>query len=149
TLITKTPTGFNPQQLRTAYELSGRASDRQIVAIIDAYDDPTIKQDLDTYSQQFNLPPLPNCKTDMVKSPIPCFQKLGQRGTAALPKANAGWSMEIALDVEVVHALCENCSILLVEANSPNLENLMTAVDTAVKLGAKIVSNSYGGPEFA
>ncbi len=147
-LVYKLPQGYTPNNLRSAYNLSGKASGNKIVAIIDAYDDPTIKNDLDFYSQKFNLPILPNCKTDVAKSSAPCFQKISQRGTSALPAANAGWSMEIALDVEAVHALCENCSIVLVEAASPNLKNLMAAVDQAVKAGAIAVSNSYGGPEF-
>src|SRR5581483_683512 len=31
----------------------------------------------------------------------------------------------------------------------PNMKNLMVSVDAAVKMGASVVSNSYGGPEFA
>lgn len=147
-LVSKLPQGFSPAQLRGAYNLSGRANGNPIVAIVDAYDDPTIKTDLDFYSKQFGLPILPNCKIAIAKSTVPCFQKLNQRGTSALPKTNGGWAVEIALDVEAVHALCENCSILLVEAASPNMKNLMAAVDQAVKLGASVVSNSYGGPEF-
>ncbi len=148
-LVSASPQGFSPTQLRSAYGLSGKANKNPIVAIVDAYDDPTLKNDLDVYSRQFGLPVLADCKTAVVKSPIPCFQKLSQRGTSALPKPNGGWAMEIALDVETVHAACENCSILLVEATSPNMNNLMLAVDTAVRAGAVAVSNSYGGPEFA
>jgi len=147
-IVNANPQGFGPAQLRSAYKLSGRASGNPVVAIVDAYDDPTIKKDLDVYSQQYGLPILADCKTAIAKSAVPCFQKLSQRGTVALPKANGGWAMEIALDVEAVHAVCENCSILLMEATSPNMDNLMAAVDTAVKSGAVAVSNSYGGPEF-
>lgn len=43
--------------------------------------------------------------------------------------------------------MCENCSILLVEAKSATNPNLLTAVDTAVSLGATVVSNSYGSDE--
>jgi subtilase family serine protease len=57
--------------------------------------------------------------------------------------------MEIALDVEAVHAICENCSILLVEATSPNMNNLLAAVDTAIGKGARVLSNSWGGPEYS
>jgi subtilase family serine protease len=148
-LVKSSPQGFSPAQLRSAYSLSGKADKHPIVAIVDAYDDPTIKKDLDIYSRQFGLPVLEDCKTDIAKSPIPCFAKISQRGTSALPKANGGWAMEIALDVEAAHALCENCSILLVEATSPNMNNLMAAVDQAVKSGAGVISNSYGGPEFS
>lgn len=148
-LVRQSPAGFSPQQLRGAYNISGRTLGNQIVAIVDSYDDPTIKKDLDVYSKQSGLPVLADCKAAISKSTVPCFQKISQRGTAALPKTNGGWAMEIALDVEAVHALCENCSILLVEATSPNLNNLMAAVDQAVKQGASAISNSYGGPEFA
>jgi subtilase family serine protease len=148
-LVNQAPRGFSPRQLRSAYGISGKADGHPVIAIVDAYDDPTIKNDLDIYSRRFGLPMLPDCKIAVVKSSIPCFQKLNQRGTGALPKLNDGWAMEIALDVEAAHAMCENCSLLLVEATSPNLNNLMMSVDTAVKLGADVVSNSYGGPEFA
>jgi subtilase family serine protease len=148
-LVSSSPQGFSAAQLRSAYGLSGKTDNHSVVAIVDAYDDPTIKNDLDIYSRQFGLPNLPDCKTDIAKSSNPCFKKINQRGSSALPKTNGGWSMEIALDVEAVHAVCENCSILLVEADSPNIKNLMAAVDAAVKLGATAVSNSYGGPEFS
>jgi subtilase family serine protease len=147
-LVKQSPAGFSPQDLRTAYNLSGRTNGNAIVAIVDAYDNPTIKNDLDVYSQQFNLPVLPNCKVNAKNSAIPCFQKINQHGTSALPKPNGSWAMEIALDVEAVHAVCENCSIVLVEATSPNMKNLMAAEDMAVKAGAAVVSNSFGGPEF-
>jgi subtilase family serine protease len=148
-LVSQSPVGFSPSQIRSAYNLTGRAASKPVVAIVDAYDDPTIKNDLDVYSKQFGLPTLPNCAGAIGKSANPCFQKINQRSTAALPKTNGGWSVEIALDVEAVHAVCENCSILLVEADSPNMKNLMAAVDSAVKAGANVISNSYGGPEFA
>jgi hypothetical protein len=49
----------------------------------------------------------------------------------------------------MVSAICPNCSILLVEANSTELGDLGAAVDTAVSLGARAVSNSYGGYEWS
>ncbi len=45
--------------------------------------------------------------------------------------------------------MCQNCSILLVEANSSSYADLMTAVDRAVSMGANVVSNSYGSNEFS
>ncbi len=44
-------------------------------------------------------------------------------------------------------AICPNCHITLVEAKSASMANLGTAVNEAVALGAKYVSNSYGGDE--
>ena len=48
----------------------------------------------------------------------------------------------------MVSAICPKCKIILVEANSTSISALSNAEDTAVQLGAKFVSNSWGGPEF-
>ena len=47
----------------------------------------------------------------------------------------------------MVSAICPGCHILLVEAKSSTMANLGTSVNEAVTLGAKFVSNSYGGAE--
>ena len=147
---TTLPSGMSPAQLLKAYSLSGAANGNPIVAIVDAYDDPNIFSDLSTYSATFGIPTLPKCSGAVASSPVACFQKVNQKGsTTQHPTTNSGWALEIALDVETVHAVCQNCSILLVEANSASYSDLMTAVDRAVMLGAKVVSNSYGSSEFA
>lgn len=64
------------------------------------------------------------------------------------PKTNAGWSLEIALDVEWAHAIAPGAKILLVEATSNSLTNLLAAEDYA-RTHAQYVSNSWGGPEFS
>src|SRR5206468_171364 len=63
------------------------------------------------------------------------------------PQADQGWAGEIALDIEMASAACPSCNILLVEANSAAGDDLGIAVNTAVRLGATAISNSYGGPE--
>ena len=63
--------------------------------------------------------------------------------------ADAGWAQEISLDLDMVSALCPRCHILLVEANSNLVSDLGAAAGEAVSLGANVVSNSYGAPEFA
>jgi subtilase family serine protease len=57
--------------------------------------------------------------------------------------------VEESLDVDMVSAICPNCHIILVEANSTSVPDLGTAVNTAVSLGARYVSTSYGSPEFS
>jgi subtilase family serine protease len=144
-LATASPTGYGPTQFHTAYALSNTSSTPQTIAIVDAYDDPTIASDLATYSSTFGLPVLSSCSGSVTTS---CFQKVNQNGNASpLPKKNAGWSLEISLDVEVAHAICQNCKILLVEASSNSFTNLAAAVNTAARLGANVISNSYGGAE--
>jgi hypothetical protein len=137
-----TPGGLGPADLADAYQLDQTKGYGQTVAIVDAYDDPTAATDLAAYRSQYGLPP---CGTS-----DGCFRKVNQSGTASpLPVANAGWAGEISLDLDMVSAVCPLCTILLVEANSSYLSDLGTAVDTAVRLGAKFVSNSYGGGEYS
>ncbi|MFL5901929.1 MAG: peptidase S8 [Solirubrobacterales bacterium] len=136
------PQGYGPAQFRGAYGLPATASTAQTIAIVDAYDDPNIAGDLNAYSSQFGLP--------LCNTANPCFRKVNQSGNAGpYPQVNSGWALEIALDVEVAHAVCPNCKILLVEASSNSLSNLAAAVNTAAKLGATEISNSYGGSEYS
>ncbi len=134
------PSGFGPSDLQSAYALpSSSAGSGQTVAIVDAYDDPNAESDLATYRSQYGLP--------ACTSASGCFKKVNQTGGTSLPTADSGWAEEESLDLDMVSAVCPNCRILLVEATSPTMANLGTAVNTAVSLGAKYVSNSYGGGE--
>ena len=47
----------------------------------------------------------------------------------------------------MVSAICPLCHIILVEASSASTADLGKGVNAAVSLGAKFVSNSYGGSE--
>jgi subtilase family serine protease len=49
----------------------------------------------------------------------------------------------------MVSAVCPNCKIVLVEANSPSFDDLGAAVDSAASMGANAISNSYYGPEWS
>ena len=135
-----TPSGYGPADLQSAYLLpSATAGTGQTVAIVDAYNDPTVASDLSTYRAQFNLPA---CTTSNG-----CFRVVNQAGGTNLPRNNGGWAEEISLDVDMVSAICPNCHILLVEASTSSMTNLGTAVNEAAKLGATEISNSYGGGE--
>jgi subtilase family serine protease len=138
--VTTTPSGYGPADLASAYNLpGGTAGSGMTVAIVDAYDQPNVENDLGVYRAKFGLPP---CTTANG-----CFRKVNQTGGSTPPKANASWGQEISLDVDMVSAICPNCKILLVEANSASTADLDTAVDTAAALGANAISNSYGGAE--
>lgn len=65
---------------------------------------------------------------------------------AAVAEAE-GWAIEISTDIEIAHAVCQDCKILLVEAESSSYSALVQAESTAVSLGATEVSNSWGGGE--
>jgi subtilase family serine protease len=145
------PGGLGPIGIHSAYTSQTTTATPKVIAIVDAYNDPNIYNDLTTYSNTYGIPVLPQCSGPVAAATnAPCFQKINQRGsTASFPQTNAGWSLEIALDVEVAHATCQNCSILLVEADSNSYSNLMTAVDRAYTSGANVISNSYGSNEFS
>ena len=134
------PAGYGPADLRSAYNLpSTTAGSGQTVAIVDAYNDPYAESDLGVYRSHFGLPA---CTTANG-----CFKKVNQSGGTRYPTSNASWSEEISLDLDMVSAVCPNCHILLVEASSASYANLGTAVNEAARLGASVISNSYGGGE--
>jgi subtilase family serine protease len=143
-LATSGPAGFGPAQFHGAYNLPTTGPTGQTIAIVDAYNDPTVKSDLDTYDKTYGLASFPSCGGGVSTA---CFKKVDQTGGTAYPKSDPGWALEIALDVETAHQICRNCKILLVEANSNSFANLASAVNTAARLGATAISNSYGGPE--
>ena len=133
-----TPYGYGPSTLAAAYKLEQSKGSGQTVAV----DDPFAESDLGTYRTQYALTA---CTTTNG-----CFTKVNQAGstkTINLPSPDPDWSAEISLDLDMVSATCPNCHILLVEANSDSFADLGTAVSEAVTLGAKFVSNSYGGSD--
>ncbi len=144
TVANKSPNlnALTPQSLHAAYSLPSEtaAASLQTVAIVDAYNDPTAEADLAVYDQQFGLPA---CTTANG-----CFRRVNEQGhSSPLPKTQGEWATEITLDVQMAHAVCQNCHLLLVEANSSSYSDLGAAVNAAVSAGATVISNSYGGPE--
>ena len=137
---TAAPTnGYGPSDLQSAYGLassSGSGGTGKTVAIVDAYHNPTAASDLAAYRAQFGIPP------------VNSFSQVDQNGGSNYPAVNTGWSSEIALDIEMVSAICPNCNILLVEATSNSYSNLGAAVSYAGSQADVVaISNSYGGGE--
>lgn len=149
------PSGFTPEQLHKAYNLPctpGGEVDHQCetpssfgpqtVAVVLAYHAPTIEQDLALYSQTYGLPPCTVANG--------CLTIVNQNGqTSPLPtQVDSLWALEAALDVQMAHAICQTCKVLLVEANSNTFQNLGIATRTAAQMGATAISNSYGAREW-
>ncbi|MHB8490881.1 MAG: S53 family peptidase [Solirubrobacteraceae bacterium] len=132
--------GLRPQDLRSAYSLPSEAPGVQTIAIVDAYNNPNIESDLAVYDREFGLP---SCSA--ANGCLTIMNSAGQ--SAPLPAVSGEWSLEIALDVELAHATCQNCRILLVEAESNSDAALELAEDRAIAAGATEISNSWGGPE--
>lgn len=129
--------GYSPAQLAAAYGVNPAAATSQTVAIVDAYNDPSVTADLDAFDAQYGLPAETGTSFHVVSQ---------TGGSVSGINTDVGWAGEISLDVEAVRGLCHACKILLVEANSSNHSDLGAAVDYAAA-HASIVSNSYGGPE--
>ncbi|CAM5532784.1 putative Ig domain-containing protein [Streptomyces griseorubiginosus] len=139
-LAAAAPSGLSPANLHSAYNLPSTGGSGLTVAVVDAYNDPNAEADLGTYRSQYGLSACTKANG--------CFKQVSQTGsTTSLPTNDTGWAGEEALDIDMVSAVCPNCNITLVEANSANDTDLGIAENEAVSLGAKVVSNSWGGSE--
>lgn len=130
--------GYTPNDLARAYGINPNAKTRHTVAIVDAFRDPNIRRDLNTFDRHYHY------GIEKAHS----LRVVNQRGGSpkSVPKDTIGWSIEQALDVEAVRGMCRNCKILLVEAHSDSDHDLAVAENYAAR-HADIVSNSFGEPE--
>jgi subtilase family serine protease len=137
--------GYNVATLRHAYGIDAitftSASGQPVagdgsgetIALIEAFDDPNLASDLHVFDQANGLPDPP-------------LTVVNQAGT----RTNAVWSSEAAMDVEWAHAIAPGASILVVEARTDALSDLITAVDLARNMpGVATVSMSWGFNETA
>lgn len=110
------------------------------IAIIDVGHDPSALADLTYYRSQTGIAALTPGQ----------FSELNQQGeTGPLPAESPGWDMEIAMDLDVVSAVCSTCHVMLVDAESSAVPDILTATSSAVARGAQYVALSLGTPEFA
>ena len=164
--------GLRPADLHSVYQLPNTGASSQTIALVDAYNDLTAEADLKIYDKEFGLPectgangcfaqlnqngtsgklPFPASGNEREAEEAHCKNETGEAGEAACKEVEEaeGWSEEISLDIQVSHATCENCKIVLIEAESPAFADLEAAERSAVKLGAGEISNSWGGPQPA
>jgi subtilase family serine protease len=133
--------GYKPAQLRGAYRLARRVNRGDdgagvTLAIVDAYDSPTLLADAQKY---FRLndpahPLLTSQFTNLTPATVDDQQLCG----------GSGWFDEQALDVEASHAMAPGAHILYVGAQDCLDTSLLAAVNTAITSGASVVSNSWG-----
>jgi subtilase family serine protease len=130
--------GWTPAQLEKAYNLTsslGKGSG-QIVAVIEAGDESTASTDLATYRTEYSLGTASFFK----------YNETGQQSNYPPSCENYGWCLETDLDIEMVSTSCPKCTIYLMEAGG-QISDFEAAEAEAVKLGAKILSNSWSCPE--
>lgn len=149
------PNAETPASLGCIYQLTTQVSGCPIhgttevpnagwgaVAIIDAFDNPNAEEDLATFSTQFGLPACTKANG--------CFSQVYAQGSQP-PNDPGGWSLEIALDIEMAHAMAPNAKIILVEAQDNQDTSLYEAEDVAAQLvqqaGGGTATNSWSGAE--
>ena len=127
---------YTPAQIRSAYGINDLALDGtgQTIAIVDAYDDPDIYQALDAFDNQFGLTDSGPTLYDQYGPASSFLTVLNQNGqSTSLPETDPSgpgtdnWEVEESLDVEWAHAIAPGRQIVLVEANSQSLSDLMAA----------------------
>jgi len=111
------------------------------IAVVIAYDNPTVLSDLQSFSSFFGLP-------------APKFKKVIANGNGACvtPPFNSGWALEGAMDTQWAHAMAPAATIIYVEACSNSYPDLMYAEQVAAQqvllYGGGQVTNSWGSGEF-
>jgi subtilase family serine protease len=139
---------FTPHRLREYYGLEplierGYTGKGQTVIVIESFGSPTLQQDLNAFSRQFNLPPL----TVSVIQPInePAYDPHHDR---------LGWAEESELDVEIIHALAPDARIVMLVSpvaeteGTVGLPEFRQLIEYAVNhhLG-QVISQSWGASE--
>ena len=135
---------YGPAQIRAAYGVDKLASQFHLdgkgetIAIVDAFQSPTITSDLATFDTLFNLP-------------APKFNIIAPGGLTPFDPTNAdqvNWAGEITLDVEYAHAIAPAATIDLVLGKSDNDADLLDAQRFVVSHNlADVMSQSFGEAE--
>jgi subtilase family serine protease len=122
---------YAPLDIHEAYGIP-ETGDSGTIALIEAYDNPKVAADLATFSTVFTWPSA-NLEVHKMSSTI-------------LP--NAGWALESDLDVQWAHAVAPHANLLVVEAKSASIVDLMAAVDYANSRSDVVaISMSWGSTE--
>ncbi len=155
--LSATGLAYTPAQIRAAYGINNLSLDGtgQTIAIVDAYDDPDIFQAVDDFDTQFGLTASGPSLYDQYGPASSFLTVINENGQSSpLPATDPSgpgtdnWEVEESLDVEWAHAIAPGAQIILVEANSQSLSDLMASVSTAASQpGVSVVSMSWGFAE--
>ncbi len=142
------PFGMTPADILAAYKVPANAkANGAIVAILDSPDKNALK-DVQAYRTQYNIPQLQECASGHGGvGQTPCFSQVAEDGSPSTGGDNANDDGETSLDMDMISAMCSDCSILLVELTQLADADFVTATATAAQLGASATSISIGGSE--
>jgi subtilase family serine protease len=132
--------GYSASQLRSAYGAAGHSGGGTTVAILDAYNSPTIVGDVNQWSAENGLPALTSGQYSSHVTPSAWNDEAACGGPS-------GWASEQSLDVEAVHAMAPSADIVYYGANSCQDSDLLAALsDLITHHLAQVISDSWGGP---
>jgi subtilase family serine protease len=110
------------------------------VAILDAYNSPTMVADANTWSAHNGLPGLSSAQYTAHVTPAAWTDVSACGGTD-------GWAAEQSLDVEAVHTIAPAAKILYYGSNSCQDSDMLAALsDLITHHLAQVISDSWGGP---
>ncbi len=145
---------YTPAQIRIAYGINNLSLDGtgQTIAIVGASRrSQHFSRSVDSYDAEFGITtggPTLYKKYGAASSFLTVLNQDGQMTNLPDVDPSGAWALEEALDVEWVHAMAPGAQIILVEANSQTLPDLMTGAATAASQpGVSVVSMSWGLPE--
>jgi hypothetical protein len=136
------PQGWGPKALERVYRLPVSRDSHQTIAVSIAFRTPSLAKYLKVYREHYGLPPCTEASG--------CLRIVNQKGhvTPRAPSGlGSGWDLETTLDVSMISAACPHCRILVVQASDNSDINLARTDVTAARLGADVISNSYGARE--
>ena len=140
-----TPKGYGATDLRTAYAMPAPGAATPTLGIVVAYHYSGLEADLAAYRTQYGLAA---CSSASGCLTVAYADNNGQTSTVPPPSpAGEGWDVQEMLSTELAAAMCPECKLLVVEAESEQDNSLYVAVDVAVQLGARSIALSYGSPE--
>jgi len=136
------PCGYTPSQYRGAYGVSGsNAGSGATVAITDAFDAPTLLSDANTYATKHG--------DQAFKSNQFRDRSVPEDASKEADCGGNGWYGEQTLDIEAVHGMAPDATVLYYGAASCYDDDLLAQLAQVVKDNkASVVTNSWGEPTF-
>ena len=136
--------GYTPSQLRSAYGVGGLSDGGQgvTVAIVDAYATGTLLSDANEYStNRGDTPFAPGQFTETTDS-ADWTNEAGCGGPS-------GWSGEMALDIDAVHAMAPAANVAYYGANSCFDSDFISTLGNIITNHlADVITDSWGEPIF-
>ena len=128
---------YGPPQLHQAYDMTplyraGLNGAGKTIVIVDSFGSPTIRADLASFDQEYNLPAPPSLKIITPDGPV------NQSDPAAF-----GWGVETSLDVEYAHTMAPGANILLVETPVAETEGI-TGIPEIVEAENYVINHHMG-----